>query len=114
MGREVQQLGYPYRGHLHRNICQDPSCPCSESRILFQRKHAIFTTRIYKTGVSRAIYSAIAFGLGDVISYFIPATIFYYGTVIIISGSLPVSAVEVVNLLLFGICNSIMMLSFVP
>lgn len=28
--------------------------------------------RIYKTGISRAIYSGIAFGLGDAISYFIP------------------------------------------
>jgi ATP-binding cassette subfamily B (MDR/TAP) protein 1 len=81
----------------------------------FQRKHALSTTRTYKTGVSRAIYSGIAFGLGDAISYFIPATIFYYGTVIIISGSLPVSlGLEVVNLHLLGICNSTMMLSFVP
>jgi ATP-binding cassette subfamily B (MDR/TAP) protein 1 len=73
------------------------------------------TTRTYKTGVSRAPYSGAAFGLGEAISFFITATIFYYGTVITTRGALPVSALlAVVNLLLFGLANSMSILSLIP
>jgi ATP-binding cassette, subfamily B (MDR/TAP), member 1 len=81
----------------------------------FKRKHMASTTRTYKTGLSRALYSGVAFGLGDAISFFITATIFYYGTVITTRGALPVSAVlKVVNLLLFGLANSMSILSLIP
>jgi ATP-binding cassette, subfamily B (MDR/TAP), member 1 len=65
--------------------------------------------------MSRAIYTGIVFGLGEAISFLIMASIFYYGTVITTGGSLTVSGVlEVVNLLLFGIGNSMALLSVIP
>ena len=81
----------------------------------FKQKHMASTTRTYKTGLSRALYSGAAFGIGEAISFFITATIFYYGTVITTRGVLPVSAVlAVVNLLLFGLANSMSILSLIP
>ncbi|KAE9366947.1 P-loop containing nucleoside triphosphate hydrolase protein [Stipitochalara longipes BDJ] len=81
----------------------------------FERKHQLSTNETYKTGISRALYCGAAFGLGDAISYFITAIIFYYGAVIITQGILPVSAVlETVSLLIFGISNSMAILSLVP
>ncbi len=81
----------------------------------FKKKYSTATAKTYKTGISRATYSGLLFGLTDTLSYFITATIFYYGTVIITSGELPVSSIlEVVNLLLFGIANAVSMLNFVP
>lgn len=81
----------------------------------FEKRHGLSSARTYKTGLCRGIFSGIVFGLGDAISFLITATVFYYGTVIITSGSLSVAAVlEVVNLLLFGIGNSMAILALIP
>ncbi|PBP26345.1 bile salt export pump [Diplocarpon rosae] len=81
----------------------------------FKKKYNSATDFTYRTGTFRAAYSGLLFGLSDTLSYFITALIFYYGTVIITSDEVPVSAIlEVVNLLLFGIANAVSMLNFVP
>jgi ATP-binding cassette subfamily B (MDR/TAP) protein 1 len=81
----------------------------------FIRKHNDAVSETFKIGLSRAAYSGLMYGVSDAMSYFITATIFYYGTTIITEGELKVSSVlEVVNLLLFGIANCMVMVAMVP
>jgi ATP-binding cassette subfamily B (MDR/TAP) protein 1 len=81
----------------------------------FNRKHSNAVSETFRIGLSRAAYSGLMYGLSDTMSYFITATIFYYGTTIITEGELKVSSVlEVVNLLLFGIANCMVMVAMVP
>jgi ATP-binding cassette subfamily B (MDR/TAP) protein 1 len=81
----------------------------------FNRKHTKAVKDTYSTGISRAAYSGTLFGVGDSISYFVIATIFYYGTTLVSSGKLGVtSTIEVINLLIFGLANTMSMMSLVP
>ncbi|KAE8449303.1 hypothetical protein EG329_008204 [Mollisiaceae sp. DMI_Dod_QoI] len=81
----------------------------------FKRKHKDAVVAAYKVGISRAIWTSTFFGLGDTMSFFLIAIVFYYGAVIITRGDLNVSTVlQVVNLLMFGIANSMAMLMLVP
>lgn len=81
----------------------------------FARKHRVATMDTYKTGVSRGIFCGSLFGATDAISFSIIALIFYYGTVLITSGSHSLNnIIQVVNLLLFAISNASNMLSMVP
>lgn len=81
----------------------------------FRRKYMKAASDAYKIGMSRAAYSGILFGLGDAISYFVIATIFYYGTTLVSGGELSVtSTIEVINLLIFGLANTMSMMSLVP
>lgn len=81
----------------------------------FTQKHNYAMKETYKTGISRALYTGSLFGLSDALNFFITALIFYYGTVLVASGSHSVnSMIQVVNLLLFGIANASSMLSLIP
>jgi ATP-binding cassette subfamily B (MDR/TAP) protein 1 len=81
----------------------------------FARKHRQATVDAYQTGLRRAAYSGSLFGLSDAVTFFIMAGIFYYGTVLISSGSHPVGSIlQVINLLLFGMSNGSSMMSMVP
>lgn len=81
----------------------------------FARKHRAAVVDTYKTGISRAMYTGSLYGASDAVNFFITALVFYYGTVLITSGSHSVdSIIQVVNILLFGISNASNMLSMVP
>jgi ATP-binding cassette subfamily B (MDR/TAP) protein 1 len=81
----------------------------------FAQRHRTAIMETYKTGFSRALYCGSVFGISDAVNFFITGLIFYYGTVLITSGSHSVdSIIQVVNLLLFGIANASSMLSMVP
>jgi ATP-binding cassette subfamily B (MDR/TAP) protein 1 len=81
----------------------------------FEQKHLRAAADTCKTGISRAVYSGLLYGLTDSLTFFIIALVFYYGTVLICSGSHSLgNVIEVVNLLLFGISNATAMLSMVP
>ena len=80
-----------------------------------QRKHRIATFDTYKTGLSRALYTGLIYGVPDATQFFITALIFYYGTILITTGSHSVdSIIQAVNLLLFGISNASSMLDMMP
>jgi ATP-binding cassette subfamily B (MDR/TAP) protein 1 len=81
----------------------------------FRQKHQTATADAFKTGISRALYTGALFGASDAIHFFITALVFYYGAVLIASGSHTVdSMLQVVNLLLFGISNASNILAVVP
>ncbi|RDL31099.1 Bile salt export pump [Venustampulla echinocandica] len=81
----------------------------------FRRKHHQGAAHICKTGLSRAIYSGLLYGLTDGVSIFVTALVFYYGAVTITNGEQTVARViQVVNLLLFSIANANAMISIVP
>ncbi|TAQ91114.1 hypothetical protein B7494_g532 [Chlorociboria aeruginascens] len=81
----------------------------------FHQKHTKAAADIYLTGLSRATYSGLLYGLTDSASFFVTALIFYYGAVLISSGQHSVGTViQIVNLLLFGIANSTALLALIP
>ncbi|RAL63287.1 hypothetical protein DID88_004363 [Monilinia fructigena] len=81
----------------------------------FQEKHSKATEELYKVGRTRANYSGMLWGLTDAMTFFTTATIFYYATVLITKNEISVStALQTVNLLLFGISNSTNLLAMVP
>ncbi|ESZ90092.1 hypothetical protein SBOR_9525 [Sclerotinia borealis F-4128] len=81
----------------------------------FQTKHTKATKELYKIGRIRANYSGMLWGLTDAVTFFITATIFYYATVLITKNEISVAtALQTVNLLLFGISNSTNMLAMIP
>ncbi|KAH6672406.1 ABC transporter-like protein [Halenospora varia] len=81
----------------------------------FETKHSKSTSTTYKTGVSRAMYSGLFFGLVEAVSMFTTALVFYYGAVMITNGENTVTHVlQVVNLLLFGIANSTAIIALIP
>ncbi|KAB8302969.1 hypothetical protein EYC80_006282 [Monilinia laxa] len=81
----------------------------------FQEKHTKATQELYKVGRTRANYSGMLWGLTDAMTFFTTATIFYYATVLITKNEISVStALQTVNLLLFGISNSTNLLAMVP
>ena len=81
----------------------------------FAQKHRSAMNDAYKTGVSRAVYAGSLYGVSDALNIFITALVFYYGTVIIGSGSHSVGSIlQIVNILLFGISNASSMYSMVP
>lgn len=81
----------------------------------FVKAHSKLVDQTYQTGMKRAVLSGLVFGLTDSLSFYITALIFYYASVIISKGQLTVdNAIEVINLLLFGITNSTGMISMLP
>lgn len=81
----------------------------------FEKKHTKATEELYKVGRIRANYSGLLWGLTDAMSFFITATIFYYATVLITKREISIAtALQTVNLLLFGISNSTNMLAMIP
>ncbi|QSZ31249.1 hypothetical protein DSL72_000812 [Monilinia vaccinii-corymbosi] len=81
----------------------------------FRTKHTRATKDLYKVGRIRANYSGMLWGLTDAMSFFTSATIFYYATVLITKNEISVStALQTVNLLIFGISNSTNLLAMVP
>ncbi|KAF7893244.1 uncharacterized protein EAF02_000782 [Botrytis sinoallii] len=81
----------------------------------FEKKHTRATEELYKVGRVRANYSGLLWGLTDAMSFFITATIFYYATVLITKREISIAtALQTVNLLLFGISNSTNMLAMIP
>ncbi|KAF7922906.1 hypothetical protein EAE99_007098 [Botrytis elliptica] len=81
----------------------------------FEKKHTKATEELYKVGRARANYSGLLWGLTDAMSFFITATIFYYATVLITKREISIAtALQTVNLLLFGISNSTNMLAMIP
>lgn len=81
----------------------------------FQTKHIKATEEVYKVGLIRANYSGLLWGLTDAVSFFITATIFYYATTLIAKREITVStALQTVNLLMFGISNSTHQLAMIP
>ncbi|KAG4031336.1 hypothetical protein MFRU_009g01230 [Monilinia fructicola] len=81
----------------------------------FQKKHIKAVEELYKVGRTRANYSGMLWGLTDAMTFFTTATIFYYATVLITKNEISVStALQTVNLLLFGISNSTNLLAMVP
>ena len=81
----------------------------------FKAAHTDATKDTYMTGLKRAIFSGLIFGLTDSMSFFISALIFYYSAVVVTRGQLSVErAIQVINLLLFGIANSTGLISMIP
>ncbi|PQE13470.1 hypothetical protein CJF32_00005362 [Rutstroemia sp. NJR-2017a WRK4] len=81
----------------------------------FKEKHSNAAVDTFQVGRSRARYSGLLFGLSDGLTFFITATIFYYATVLVTQKSLSLStALQTINLLLFGIANSTNMLTMIP
>ncbi|PQE27766.1 hypothetical protein CJF31_00010009 [Rutstroemia sp. NJR-2017a BVV2] len=81
----------------------------------FKDKHSNAAVDTFQVGRSRARYSGLLFGLSDGLTFFITATIFYYATVLVTQKFLSLStALQTINLLLFGIANSTNMLTMIP
>ena len=81
----------------------------------FKLKYEDSSTSTFKVGIRRAVYSGILYGFTDMISVCASALVFYYGSVIVSSGDGNVAQVlQVVNLLLFGITNSVSIISIMP
>ncbi|CAG8956747.1 hypothetical protein HYFRA_00012291, partial [Hymenoscyphus fraxineus] len=83
-----------------------------ESWFLGKQKKA--TEVAYKTGVLRAVYSGLFYGVTDTVSLCSAALIFYYSAILITKGGSVASIFQVVNLLLFGIWGATGMVSIVP
>ncbi|KAF4630376.1 hypothetical protein G7Y89_g7762 [Cudoniella acicularis] len=81
----------------------------------FKKKHSKSASETYRTGVSRAIYSGLCFGLKDAVSMFTTALVFYYATLLISHGGDTVNRIfQVINLLIFSIANSTAVISMIP
>jgi len=81
----------------------------------FKKKHENAVQSAWKTGLRRGVYSGMMFGVIDSLTYFVMATIFYYGATIITSRQITILEVlKVLNLLLFGIANATSLLILMP
>jgi len=81
----------------------------------FSRKHSTSAEATFRLGMRRAAYSGFFYGLYQSISYFITALTFYYGTTLLRDGKINVTDVlRIINLLLFSMGNSILLLGDIP
>ncbi|OIW28089.1 P-loop containing nucleoside triphosphate hydrolase protein [Coniochaeta ligniaria NRRL 30616] len=81
----------------------------------FASKHAKSVEEAYYLGKRRAAYAGFFYGLYQSIPFFITSLVFWYGTTLIRDGKLGVTdEMKVINLLLFSMGNSIMLLGNIP
>lgn len=81
----------------------------------FRHKHDNAVQKAWETGIHRAVYSGIMFGISDSLSFFIVATMFRYASVITSSGQLSLlQMLQVISILLFGISNAVSLFNIMP
>ena len=81
----------------------------------FQEKYTTATTSAFHTGLQRAIYSGIFFGLSDASIIFLTALIFYYGAHLVASGTHTVTEIiTVFTTFLFSISHVSGLVSLIP
>lgn len=81
----------------------------------FKQKHDIAVQKAWTTGIHRAVYSGIMFGISDSLSFFIVAVMFRYASVITSSGQLSLlQMLQVISILLFGISNAVSLFNIMP
>jgi ATP-binding cassette, subfamily B (MDR/TAP), member 1 len=81
----------------------------------FKEKHTQAITNAYNTGMHRAAYTSIFFGLSDSTNSFVTALILYYGAFIAASGDWSVESIlQVITLLLFSSGNANSVIAFIP
>ncbi|KAH8906346.1 P-loop containing nucleoside triphosphate hydrolase protein [Coniochaeta sp. PMI_546] len=81
----------------------------------FAGKYAKSVEAAYRLGKRRAAYAGFFYGLYQSIPFFITSFVFWYGTTLIRDGKLAVTdELKVINLLLFSMGNSIMLLGNIP
>jgi ATP-binding cassette subfamily B (MDR/TAP) protein 1 len=81
----------------------------------FARKHDKSVAEAYHLGKRRAAYAGFFYGFYQSIPFFLTSLVFWYGTLLIRNGKLSViDQMKVINLLLFSMGNSIMLLGNIP
>lgn len=81
----------------------------------FAGKHAKSVQEAYQLGRRRAAYAGFFYGFYQSIPFFITSLVFWYGTKLICDGKLTVTGqMKVINLLLFSMGNSLMLLGNIP
>lgn len=81
----------------------------------FKLKHDRAIDNGFRVGLRRCIYSSISFGFIDVLSVVTITTILYYATFMTTHGQLSVTgALQVANLLVMGIANTVGVLNMIP
>ncbi|KAJ5675472.1 hypothetical protein N7462_008369 [Penicillium macrosclerotiorum] len=80
----------------------------------FHQKHAKAVARSLKTGLKRAIYTGLLFGMVESTVVFATALIFYYGAILAASEFTVNNVMMVFSLLLFSIGYAAQILSWIP
>jgi ATP-binding cassette subfamily B (MDR/TAP) protein 1 len=81
----------------------------------FACKHEKSARETYRLGKRRAVYAGFFYGFYQSIPFFITSLVFWYGTKLICDGKLTVTdQMKVINLLLFSMGNSLMLLGNIP
>ncbi|MCJ1322561.1 hypothetical protein MMC15_007910 [Xylographa vitiligo] len=81
----------------------------------FHRKYSTATAQAMKTGLRRAAYSGLFFGISDASTIFITALIFFYGSLLAASQEFTAQDVlTVFSMLLFSIANVNAIVAFIP
>lgn len=80
-----------------------------------KKKYAKAVTKALKVGLQRSAYSGFFFGLSESGILFVTALIFYYGAVLVSSGSYTTETIlTVLTMLLFSISQANTLIAFVP
>lgn len=81
----------------------------------FKKKHSKAVSKALKVGLQRSIYTGFFFGLSESGILFVTALIFYYGAVLVSSGSYTTETIlTVLTMLLFSISQANAIIAFVP
>ncbi|MCJ1438272.1 hypothetical protein MMC27_007660 [Xylographa pallens] len=81
----------------------------------FHKKYSIVTAQAMKTGLRRAAYSGLFFGISDASTIFVTALIFYYGSLLTASQEFTAQDIlTVFSMLLFSIANVNAIVAFIP
>ncbi|MCJ1400530.1 hypothetical protein MMC11_003736 [Xylographa trunciseda] len=81
----------------------------------FHRKYNTATAQAMKTGLRRAAYSGLFFGVSDASIIFVTALIFYYGSLLTASDEFAAQDIlTVFSMLLFSIANVNAIVAFIP
>ncbi|MCJ1292429.1 hypothetical protein MMC34_003979 [Xylographa carneopallida] len=81
----------------------------------FHRKYSTATAQAMKTGLRRAVYSGLFFGISDASTIFVTALIFYYGSLLTASQEFAAQDIlTVFSMLLFSIANVNAIVAFIP
>jgi len=81
----------------------------------FTRKHDNSVEEAYRLGKRRAAYAGFFYGFYQSIPFFLTSLVFWYGILLVRNGRLTViDQMKVINLLLFAMGNSIMLLGNIP
>lgn len=80
-----------------------------------QKKYAKAISKAFKVGLKRSVYSGFFFGLSESGILFVTALIFYYGAVLLFTGSYTTETIlTVFTMLLFSMSQANSIIAFVP